>query len=67
MMDNKIFDYETLLMLFDETGLSFAEWSAVYKDYASMTDQQIYQYLPDDINAILGEVGIHASWMHDGM
>jgi len=62
----RLFDEETLMMLFDELGIDFEEWISESNYDDSMTDQQIYALLPPDIIAMLGEFGINASWMHDG-
>lgn len=62
----RLFDEDTLMMLFEELGLDFEDWAAQY-NYASMSDQEIYNVLPQAIINELSEFGINASWMHDGM
>lgn len=62
----RLFDEDTLMMLFEELGLDFEDWAAQY-DYADMSDQEIYNVLPQAIINELSEFGINASWMHDGM
>ena len=61
-----MFTEEILMMLFDELGMNFEEWAATY-NYANMTDQEIYNALPDKIKAACGDFGLNASWMHGGM
>lgn len=58
---------EILEMLFDELGMDFAAWVDQYGYTPQMSDQEIYGYLPDDIKKMLADLGINASWMHDGM
>lgn len=62
----RLFDEDTLMMLFDELGYDFDAWAAQY-DYANMSDQEIYNVLPQDIINLLSEFDINASWMHHGM
>lgn len=62
----RLFDEDTLMMLFEELGLDFEDWAAQY-DYADMSDQEIYNVLPQAIINELSEFGINASWMHHGM
>lgn len=61
-----MFTEEILEMLFEETGEDFATWAASH-DYTSMSDQEIYAALPSSIIPFLGDFGLNASWMHDGM
>ncbi len=62
-----IFDFDTLQMLFEETGMDFNEWAdnCGYSD--EWTDQQIYNALPDEILGVLPEIGINVSWLHGGL
>ncbi len=62
-----IFDEETLLFLFDETGMDFDEWVANTGYDEGWTDQQIYNALPSEILGVLPEIGINVSWLHGGM
>ena len=64
-----IFDQETLQMLYDEIigGDDFESWLSSWGYNDGMDDQQIYAALPGDVKALLGEFGLNASWMHDGM
>ena len=61
-----MFTEEILIMLFDELGEDFESWAESH-DYASMSDQDIYAALPASILPFLGDFGLNASWMHDGM
>lgn len=64
-----IFDQETLEMLYDEVigGDDFTAWLDSLGYSSGMTDQEIYAILPGNIKSELGEFGLNASWMHDGM
>ena len=62
-----MFTEEILMMLFDETGSDFDEWAAEVGYNSEWTDQEIYNALPAEILPYLGEFGLNASWMHDGM
>ena len=61
-----MFTEDILKMLFEETGEDFATWAAD-NDYENMSDQDIYAALPGDIQGLCGDIGLNASWMHDGM
>ena len=63
----KVFDYDTLVMLFDEAGLDFEGW-IVDVDYTSdWTDVQIYSKLPTGVIDILDDVGMDVSWLQGGL
>ena len=63
----KVFDYDTLVMLFDEAGLDFEGW-IVDVDYTSdWTDVQIYSKLPTEVIDILDDVGMDVSWLQGGL
>ncbi len=61
-----MFSEEIIMMLFEETGADFDDWSSQY-DYASMTDQAIYAAFPDAVKAACADIGLNASWMHHGL
>lgn len=62
-----IFDEDTLMMLFDECGVDFGEWAANSNYNSSMSDEQIYALLPDDIKAYCSDLVMNTSWYHGGM
>lgn len=71
MGDDKIFDDDTLMMLFDELypvlGITFDQWVTSTQYNSSMTDREIYNLLPKDMLPHLGEFDLNASWFHAGM
>lgn len=62
----RLFDYDTLVMLFEELGFDLDAWITEFGYTSDWSDQEIYSHLPKDIIDMLGEFGINASWMHDG-
>ena len=62
-----IFDYDTLLDLFDVYGLDFEAWATQYNYSSSLTDEEIYSILPAEIKADILDLVMNTSWYHDGM
>ena len=62
-----MFTEEILKMLFEETNSDFNAWAAEVGYNSEWTDQRIYNALPENILPMLGEIGLNASWMHNGM
>ena len=58
---------DILKMLFEEYGESYEAWVASSGYAADWSDRRIYDALPGDLQALLGDFGINASWMHHGM
>lgn len=63
----KVFDYDTLVMLFDEAGLEFEGWIADTGYTSDWTDDQIYRNLPTGVIDILDDVGMDVSWLQGGL
>ncbi len=63
----KVFDYDTLVMLFDEAGLDFKGWIADVDYTSDWTDVQIYSKLPTGVIDILDDVGMDVSWLQGGL
>jgi hypothetical protein len=63
----KVFDYDTLVMLFDEAGLDFEGWIADIGYTSDWTDVQIYSKLPTGVIDILDDVGMDVSWLQGGL
>lgn len=62
-----IITQDLLEMLFEESGGDFDAWVASSGYSAGWTDQQIYNALPEDIQALIGDIVMNASWYHGGM
>lgn len=62
-----MFDQDTLMMLFEELGFDFDEWAASSNYNPSMSDEEIYDLLPDDIKAYCSDLVMNTSWYHGGM
>ena len=66
-----LLDYATLEMLFgelgEEIGMTLDQWVEQSGYTESWTDQQIYNALPAGIQALILDIGMNWSWLHDGM
>ena len=62
-----IFDYDTLLDLFETEGEDFSAWIEDSGYNPSSTDEWIYTHLPQEIKEGVTDWVLNASWYHEGM
>ena len=62
-----IFDYDTLLDLFETEGENFSEWAENCGYTPDRNDEWIYTRLPQGIKDYVTEWVLNASWYHAGM